>query len=80
VKRDSDILHDKNDPHLQGGRLYSMLDLMGATMTCDLCGRWQRLDTLFDFDKCAAEKGWVKRNEQDLCRICATDNVAQEIP
>lgn len=71
--KDSDTLHGPNEPKLQGGRLYSMLDLMGPQITCDLCGSWQRLSaiTVDDARKDAAAKGWVEREGKDLCRNCA---------
>jgi len=72
MQRDSDILHEPGDPKFQGGRIYSMLDMMGATATCDKCGRWQRIDALINLKEKAAEKGWTERAGQDLCPICSS--------
>ena len=71
-ERDSAILHDKDDGAFRPGRLYSMLDLLGASITCDFCGRWQRLDALDSATamKNAEQKGWTKRDDKDCCRIC----------
>jgi hypothetical protein len=70
MKKDSDILHEPNEPRLQSGRLYSMLDLIGTTVTCDECQRWQRLDAVVDLAANAASKGWSRIGERDLCPIC----------
>lgn len=74
LKRDSDTLHEPGEPRLEGGRIYSLLDLMGATITCDQCGRWQRLESLDETDARdkATAMGWAQRENRDLCRICVS--------
>lgn len=65
-------LHSKEEPLMRGGSMYSLLDLMGATIHCDRCGAWQRLPTITTMgcDRLAAERGW-SRGESDLCPNCA---------
>lgn len=69
---DFETLHDKFEPRLPTGQLISMLDVMGACITCDQCGRWQRLGTLSldEGRKKAAVSGWTEGDGKDLCRIC----------
>lgn len=65
-------LHRKDEPRFPPGHLYSMLDMLGAEITCDFCGRWQRLPTLmeYDADALAQERGWTKCEGKDVCPIC----------
>lgn len=72
MKRDDEILHEKSDPRLQGGRLYSMLDILGPEIVCDECGRWQRLSAILESDarEDANRKGWAIVDGRDLCPIC----------
>lgn len=68
---DNTTLHEKDEPRMKG--LMSMMDIMGPSITCDRCGRWQRLGALTESDarKQAIECGWVEQGGQDLCRICS---------
>jgi hypothetical protein len=65
-------LHHKGEPLMPPGHLYSMLDIMGGTVTCDRCGNWQRLPVLSPADAPSAmtELGWKQEAGQDLCPKC----------
>ena len=68
---DTKTLHEKGEQRLHG--LVSMMDILGPTITCDDCGRWQRLGELLP-DKCveaAKESGWTQKNGRDLCPVCS---------
>jgi hypothetical protein len=65
-------LHRKGESRMPSGHLYSMLDLMGATVTCDRCGNWQRLPILIPEDALDAMKqlGWNVCDGRDICPEC----------
>lgn len=68
-----DRLHDKHEPRLQSGKLYSLLDIMGATITCDECGAWQNLPALHEVFAVeeARKRGWQTGDgKPDLCKHC----------
>lgn len=74
---DSDVLHNKTDPRFPAMKLLSMLDLMGASIECEQCGRWQRLDAMTEDNarNSAKAKGWVVNADgKDICRICVGTN------
>lgn len=73
VMTEAGRLHEKHEPRFASGKLYSMLDLMGATATCDFCGCWQRLPTLIESHMAeeAAKLGWTQRDGKDACPNCA---------
>lgn len=70
---DTKTLHEKHDPRWPIGQLISMMDMLGGTITCDDCGRWQRLGTLLETEaiKIANDAGWLIKDGRDLCPICA---------
>jgi hypothetical protein len=71
------ILHEANErtgPAFRPGQLYSMLDILGGgIMTCDNCGRWQRLTSIPSSSARSDMTmfGWTFPNGKDLCRICS---------
>lgn len=69
---DTTTLHEKSDARWPTGTLLSMMDLMGQTMSCDNCGRWQRLGSLSETEarKLAETSGWLCQDGRDLCRLC----------
>lgn len=70
---EADRLHQKDEPRFVPGNLYSMLDMVGAEMICDVCGAWQRIPELIESmaRQAALKLGWVSRDGKDLCRHCA---------
>lgn len=66
-------LHEKDAPRLVGGQMYSMMDILGPVITCDDCGRWQRISavTLETAASKAAESGWLFANDRHRCPKCA---------
>lgn len=69
-------LHQKDEPLLPAGHLYSMLDLMGAVATCDNCEAWQRIPALSPETayKEAAALGWKRTDDgKDFCPHCNPD-------
>lgn len=68
---DTTTLHDKDDPRLQG--LMSLMDIMGSSIVCDFCGRWQRLGTFSATEarQHAERHGWRVIDGKDQCRKCA---------
>jgi len=83
MSQDEGILHEASTnpgPLFQPGKLYSLLDILGGgTMTCDNCGRWQRIVALSPSMARAdlVKYGWSFRDGKDLCPVCTkltTDN------
>lgn len=68
---DTKTLHEKHEPRLPTG-LISMMDMMGGQITCDDCGRWQRLGALTETEsvKVATDAGWLIKDGRDRCPIC----------
>jgi hypothetical protein len=68
-----DKLHRRGEPFLPTGQLISMLDVMGASVTCDRCGNWQRLQTLSldEARKTSEARGWTLSDGKDLCPECS---------
>jgi len=75
---DTKTLHEKGEPRMHG--LISMMDIMGPTITCDDCSRWQRLGKLTEDDcrQVARESGWTIKDGRDLCPICSKTKVSKE--
>jgi hypothetical protein len=55
--------------------------LMGCTISCDKCGRWQRTGCLTESAAMAhAQKhGWIKDDDLDLCKLCAANLKARKL-
>jgi len=52
-------------------------DNVGFSITCDRCGRWQRLGAppIVAAMQRAAASGWIKSAGKDLCPLCALSEV-----
>jgi hypothetical protein len=65
-------LHAKSEPLLRPGKLFSLLDLMGARLECDQCGNWESLPALDEKEakRLSRQSGWRRRRGKDLCPAC----------
>jgi hypothetical protein len=72
---DTKTLHEASEPHLKG--MVSLMDILGPSISCDQCGRWQRIGTLMESEcrPLAAKGGWTFEGEKDFCPICSAGEV-----
>jgi hypothetical protein len=75
------ILHSKDEPRIEPGRLYGSLDFYYSVITCDECGNWQRLAAYEDFvaRQDSDKRGWKIVEGRDLCPVCLSAKLPQSV-
>jgi len=66
--------HDRPEPMFRGGKLYSLLDILGGgRVVCDKCQRWQSFSAITPEHarEELTKSGWRFTDGQDICPRCA---------